>query len=180
MIIIECKNIQVFKSNLVVSSKKCYIQKADDVTLTEYNVPILFDDGEDLEAYIDLDEYLENFFKEYQVVKVFETYLDFGEVRYNFEQSDSVLQTLIPKLSCICKVPEISEEQVVLQVIDGFLVIKFGEVEYRVPTLYSKNSVQVTIDGYFLPSGLCKVFIAEDTPIVFETDKKILYIAPIQ
>jgi hypothetical protein len=179
MILLECKNVSIF-SILVVSNKRCYIQEVDDVTLAEYNVPILFDDGEDLEVYIDLSEYLQYLFKEYQVVKVFETYLDFGEVRYNFEQSDSVLQTSIPRLSCICKVPEISEEQVTLQVVDKHFIIKFGEVEYRVPTLYSKNSVQVTVDGYFLPSGLCKVFIAENAPIVFELDKKILYIAPIQ
>jgi hypothetical protein len=177
MILLEC--IHLFEGVLVVTNKRCYIQKDDKFTLTEYNVPIFFDDGEKLEVYIDLDEYLVDFIKKFPIVKVFEKWLDFGIAKYTFQLSESMLETSIPELSCICELPEITE-QVTLQVVDGFLVIKFGKIEYRLPTLYSSDSVQVSINANFLPSGLCKISISENTPIVIETDKKILYIAPIQ
>jgi len=178
MIILEC--IHLFEGVLVVTNKRCYIQKNDDFTLTEYDVPIFFDDGETLEIYIDLDEYLVELIKKFSTVKVFQTLLDFGSAKYTFQLSESMLETSIPKLSCICEIPEISKEQVTLQVVEGFLVIKFGKIEYRLPTLYSSDSVQVSINANFLPSGLCKISISENTPIVIETHKKILYIAPIQ
>jgi hypothetical protein len=180
MIILECKNIPKLEEYLVVTNKRCYIQEVTTVVLTEYNIPILFDDGEPLEVYISMDEYLVKLLKKYRTVKVFKTFLDFGNVNYIFEETESVLQTSVPELSCICTLPEINyEHQVVLQV-DDCLKINFDNVEYRIPTLYSKKSSEIIIHGPFLPSGFCKVYIAENMPLVLEMNKKLIYIAPIE
>ena len=180
MIIIECKNIPKLYETLVITNKRCYIQQMEqDAVLVEYKIPILFDNGEPLELNIFINDYIMHFLKNRDIIKIFKTYLDFGDAKCPVKHC-GVLVSSLPELSCICNLPDTDfEEEITLQVVDSKLIIEMQEFTFSVPTLYSKNSPSVKINSAFLPSGLCKVYIDNECPIGIETDEKILYIAPI-
>ena len=108
--------------------------------------------------------------------------MDFGNVVYMFNKSEeTLLATKLPELSCICDLPEFEFDcEITLQVNDGTLTCKLdeGALTYRIPLIhYGKKSNEIIINGSFLPVGICKLYIGEILGI--ETDKKIMYIAPI-
>ena len=184
MIIIGTKSVPEIYATMLISNKRCYIQEMEYSTavLNEYKLNVLFDDTQPLDVNIQMDDTIVELFKKYQTVKIFETFMDFGNIVYIFNKSEeTVLATKLPELSCICDLPEFKFDcEVTLQVDDGTLTCKLDEgvLTHRVTLIhYGKKSNELIINGSYLPVGMCKLYIGEILAI--ETDKKIMYIAPI-
>jgi len=172
MILIECKSIPAIQAPFSVTNARCFIQEEEDAYIIEHKVPILFDDGESIDTTIFMDDYILDFIKKFQVVKVHKTYMDFGDLTYTFH-SDSILVTSLPDLTCICTLPRLSGI-VTLQVTTSSLCVSDT---ITIPALYTHPSPSIIINSSFLPDGLCKLYIGETISI--ETSDKIIYIAPI-
>jgi len=184
MIIITTKNIPSIYATMLINNKRCYIQEMGYSTavLNEYRLDVLFDDNRPLDVNIYMDDTVVELFKKYQTVKIFETFLDFGNVVYMFNKSEeTLLATKLPELSCICDLPDFKFDcEVTLQVNeDKTLTCKLDNgLIYCVQLLhYCKKSNELIINGSFLPVGICKLYIGKILGI--ETNKKIMYIAPI-
>ena len=185
MIIIECACINRIHAQLVISNQRCYVQqiKNDTAVLNEYKIPIYYDDGSPIDIEIEIDDTIIKYISTYKTVKIYKSFMDFGNIVYLFNKTNKVLTTKLPSFRCICDLPytyNSSDEKVILEVSDEMLKIKFDNVCITVATLYCSNIFQtIIINGSYLPCGLCKIYFDEDTPLCIETSEKFMYIAPL-
>ena len=169
MIVIE--SVPFVSGSLIVSRGRCVLQVIEDAIITEYKIAVLFDDGEPLDVAFEWGTHPKG------PLKICQDSLDFGTIVYKGTLSVNVLETELPRLSCVCDIPvQWPEGQVTIQVGNGKFVIGNAIV----PTFYTRDSSSVEINGMYIPTGLCKVYICSpDTPVAFETRDRIVYVAPI-
>ena len=171
MIILE--SVPAVDGSLCITKGRVILQCVEEAIITEYKISILFDDGDPLNISIQWWGYYGT-----KCVKINQDVIDFGTVSYTCVPSTTVLQTGLPRLSCVCTIPELKNGPVTMQVETTTLTIGTA----RIPTLfYARPSPPVVIDGGYIPSGTCRVYVCDkDTPVAFETSSTIIYVAPIE
>lgn len=189
MIILECRHIPgLLGETIVILNNTCVVQHTCEygAILNEYTIPILFSDNKYSGIRIKIDESIVSFINSYKIVKIFETFMDFGNVIYKFTISDDIiLDTRLPELVCICDLPDLHiDQEVTLRTMDTYLHIELDNgITYFINCFYIKKSKNIIrINGKFLQKNVCKIYIGYDSPMCFETlkDNKKTFIAPIE
>lgn len=185
MRLIECSTIPKIKGTVVVTHEHGKLQVSQDELglLDEYTFPILFwdsDQHEDISFYI--DDVILNLLESREFVKVFETYLDFGDFTYSFtKSSDMIFETALPPIYFICVLPNFKNIDENITVSDSSISFENG-LTYQVTPIWKNptaDHAEITINGSFIEPGLCKVRMQKDSLVCFDYGIKKRFVAPI-
>lgn len=198
MFFLECKNLRDREgSNLVYSKNTCFIQTMcdDEVVFTEYTVPILFSNEDEIqEISILIDEKIIECAKTYEIAKVDgkKIYFD-SEVIYEYEESTVIeWNDTLPKESCILKIPKIPNllgdgERVHISFSRQLFIKNDVGITLKFPTvvnLFEQQKVDVN-SKYLLEifnenvGRTCTVRYEKESVLCFEFIGKKIYLAPL-